>query len=112
MPSPTEITVQQLSRLIGTPDAPAVIDVCIDDDFNADPRLIPASKRHPHKDIAAVAPGDPSANRQANPRPAVGTIAELAKRLEDSRVIGRGDANAAGSKTPSLGDREAAVASR
>lgn len=56
MPSPTEITVQQLSRLIGTPDAPAVIDVCIDDDFNADPRLIPASKRHPHKDIAAVAP--------------------------------------------------------
>lgn len=56
MPSPTEITVQQLARLIGTPDAPAIIDVCIDDDFNADPRLIPGSKRHPFTDIATLAP--------------------------------------------------------
>jgi len=39
MPSPTEITIPQLSRLIGTPATPAIIDVCIDDDFNADPRL-------------------------------------------------------------------------
>jgi hypothetical protein len=33
MPSPTEITVSQLSRLIGTPSAPVIIDVRIDEDF-------------------------------------------------------------------------------
>ena len=35
MPSPTEITVQQLSRRIGLPDAPAIVDVRIDEDFRA-----------------------------------------------------------------------------
>jgi rhodanese-related sulfurtransferase len=51
MPSPTEITVAQLSRLIGLPDAPILIDVCIDDDFNADPRLIPAAHRRDYRDV-------------------------------------------------------------
>lgn len=51
MPSPTEISVAQLSRLVGTPDAPLVIDVRIDDDFAADPRLIPASQRRSHFDV-------------------------------------------------------------
>ncbi|MER9266592.1 chromate resistance protein [Mesorhizobium sp. M0410] len=43
MPSTTAITVSQLSRLIGLPGAPAIIDVRIDDDYNADPRLLPGS---------------------------------------------------------------------
>ena len=47
MPSPTEITVPQLQRRIGTPQAPVIVDVCIDEDFCADPRLIPGSFRHP-----------------------------------------------------------------
>ena len=55
MPSPTEITVQQLARLIGTPEAPVLVDVCIDDDFNADPRLIPGAMRHPFSTIASLA---------------------------------------------------------
>ena len=55
MTSPNEITVPQLSRLIGTPSAPVIIDVCIDDDFNADPRLIPTAFRHPHTDISSIA---------------------------------------------------------
>jgi rhodanese-related sulfurtransferase len=45
MPSTTEITVQQLSRLIGLSNAPAIIDVRIDEDYAADPRLIPSSRR-------------------------------------------------------------------
>lgn len=49
MPSPTEITVQQLSRLVGTPGAPVIVDIRIDDDFNADPRFIPASQRRDWK---------------------------------------------------------------
>ena len=56
MSSPTEITVPQLSRLIGMPNAPVLIDVCIDEDFHDDPRLIPTAIRHPFRDIASLAP--------------------------------------------------------
>ena len=56
MPSPTQITVSQLSRLIGTPEAPVLIDICIDEDFDADPRLIPGAFRHPFKQIAELVP--------------------------------------------------------
>ena len=55
MPSPNEITVVQLSRLIGTPVAPAIIDVRIDEDFAESPDLIPTARRHPHGDIASLA---------------------------------------------------------
>lgn len=56
MPSPTEITVSQLSRLIGTPKAPVIVDVCIDEDFKDDPRLIPGSFRHRYRYVAELAP--------------------------------------------------------
>ena len=45
MPSTTEITVPQLSRLIGLPHLPAIIDVRADEEFSSDPRLIPGSRR-------------------------------------------------------------------
>ncbi len=60
MPSPSEITVPQLSRLIGTPECPVLIDVCIDEDFEADSNFIPTSFRHPFTDIAALVPSLPS----------------------------------------------------
>jgi rhodanese-related sulfurtransferase len=56
MPAPTEITVSQLSRLVGTPAAPTLVDVRIDEDFAADPQLLPSAFRHPHTDIVALAP--------------------------------------------------------
>ena len=56
MASVDSITVSQLSRLIGTPDAPVIVDICIDPDYQADPRLVPTSFRHPYDDIAALAP--------------------------------------------------------
>ena len=46
MPSSTQVAVPQLSRLLVTPKAPTVIKVCIDDDFNEDPRLIPTAILH------------------------------------------------------------------
>jgi len=55
MPSPTEITVPQLSRLIGTPAAPIIIDVRTDEDFELDPDLIPTAFRHPFNDMASLA---------------------------------------------------------
>jgi rhodanese-related sulfurtransferase len=45
MPSPTEITVSQLARLVGTREAPAVIDVRSSAHFDEDPRFIPCAVR-------------------------------------------------------------------
>lgn len=56
MTSPNQISVSQLSRLIGLRDAPVIVDVCIDEDHALDPTLIPGSFRHPYMDIASLAP--------------------------------------------------------
>ncbi len=55
MPTPDAITASQLSRLIGTPDAPLIIDVRIDEDRGADPRMLPASVRRDHRTVASWA---------------------------------------------------------
>ena len=55
MASPTEITVSQLSRLLGTHECPQLIDVRIDEDYNDDPRHIPGAVRHPFNDMSALA---------------------------------------------------------
>ncbi|KJC59537.1 sulfurtransferase [Bradyrhizobium sp. LTSPM299] len=51
MSSYTAISFEKLSRLIGTANAPALIDVRIDEDFAADPRLIPGAVRRSHLDV-------------------------------------------------------------
>ncbi|MEM8750502.1 MAG: sulfurtransferase/chromate resistance protein [Pseudomonadota bacterium] len=56
MASPDQITVSQLAKLIGTPDCPLLIDVCIDEDFADDPRLIPGASRYPFTKMASLAP--------------------------------------------------------
>ncbi len=56
MPSINAITIDKLARLIGTPGCPALIDVRTDEDFEADPRLVPGSVRRPHTDVAGWAP--------------------------------------------------------
>lgn len=55
MPSPTKITVSQLARLIGLPDGPRLIDVRSEEEFAADPQLIPASIRCPTLNPTALA---------------------------------------------------------
>jgi rhodanese-related sulfurtransferase len=54
MAAPNEISVPQLLRLIGTPTAPTIIDLSLDDDHADDPFLIPGSVRHPHTDLAGL----------------------------------------------------------
>lgn len=51
------ISPEKLARLIGTPACPVLVDVRIDEDFNADPRLIPGAIRRSHKEVAEWAPG-------------------------------------------------------
>src|SRR6267154_3687177 len=48
MPSINTISIDKLTRLIGTPHCPALIDVRTEEDFAASPRLIPGSMRRPH----------------------------------------------------------------
>ncbi len=56
MPSPTEITAPQLSRLVGLPDAPAILDVRLDEDFAADPRTLPTALRRDYRTVETWAP--------------------------------------------------------
>ncbi|MDX8533694.1 chromate resistance protein [Mesorhizobium sp. VK25A] len=51
MPSTTAITVPQLARLVGLPDAPCLVDVRTDEDYEADPRLLPASCRRDFRTV-------------------------------------------------------------
>ncbi|MBN8988828.1 MAG: chromate resistance protein [Rhizobiales bacterium] len=56
MSSYTSISSDKLARLIGTAKAPALVDVRIDEDFAADPRLIPGAMRRSHRDVQDWAP--------------------------------------------------------
>jgi rhodanese-related sulfurtransferase len=56
MPSTTVITNSQLSRLIGLLQAPAIVDVRTDEDYRADPRLLPGSMRRDYRAISQWAP--------------------------------------------------------
>jgi rhodanese-related sulfurtransferase len=56
MSSPNTISSEKLLRLIGRPDCPALIDVCADEDFACDPRLIPGAVRRSFRDVADWAP--------------------------------------------------------
>jgi rhodanese-related sulfurtransferase len=51
MSSYTSISSDKLSRLIGTANAPTLVDVRIDEDFAADPSLIPGAARLPHTHV-------------------------------------------------------------
>ena len=52
MSSFTTISADKLARLIGTANTPALIDVRTDEDFAADPRLIPGAVRRSHERAA------------------------------------------------------------
>jgi rhodanese-related sulfurtransferase len=52
MATPYSIKAEKLSRLVGTPSAPIIIDVRTDEDFAADPRLIPATRKRSHTAVA------------------------------------------------------------
>jgi rhodanese-related sulfurtransferase len=55
MPSHTEITSNQLSRLVGLPNAPTIVDVRTSEDFNIDPRLLPTAQRRDYQTVGSWA---------------------------------------------------------
>ncbi len=54
MSSISTISVEQLTRLVGTPKCPALIDVRGEQEFADDPRLLPASQRRPAVELATA----------------------------------------------------------
>ena len=52
MSSNTMISIEKLARLIGRPDSPVLIDVCLEEDFACDPRLVPGAIRKSHRNVA------------------------------------------------------------
>lgn len=57
MPAINSITPEKLTRLIGLPHGPAIVDVRTDREFASDPRLVPGSVRRDHTHIAAWSGG-------------------------------------------------------
>jgi len=55
MPAFTEISVAQLSRRIGLPDTPVLLDVRIPEDIATDPHLIPGAIRLAHNQVLDAA---------------------------------------------------------
>ncbi|MBN9056537.1 MAG: chromate resistance protein [Rhizobiales bacterium] len=51
MPSFLEITLEQLKRMVGTPNLPTIIDVRNDEDFASDPRLVPGAVRRDYRTV-------------------------------------------------------------
>ncbi len=54
MPAFTEIPPAQLMRLIGSAEAPFLVDVCSDEDFNQDPFLVPTAVRRPFTSLQQI----------------------------------------------------------
>jgi rhodanese-related sulfurtransferase len=54
MPEFGQITPAQAMRLIGTPDAPAILDLRLPEDLEALPRLVPTSRVLPHDVVAGL----------------------------------------------------------
>jgi rhodanese-related sulfurtransferase len=55
MATPDTITVAQLTRLVGTPETPVVVDVRLNSDNACDPRMLPASVRRDHRTVSTWA---------------------------------------------------------
>ena len=51
MSSNIQITAAQLSRLVGLPDAPTIVDVRIPDDIALDTRILPGADHRSHKNV-------------------------------------------------------------
>jgi len=52
MPALNTISIDKLARLVGTPAGPVIVDVRTEEDFAADPRLVPGAIRRSHADVA------------------------------------------------------------
>ncbi|HEX7853653.1 MAG TPA: sulfurtransferase/chromate resistance protein [Sphingobium sp.] len=55
MPALNTILVDKLIRLVGTPKGPAIVDVRTEEDFAAEPRLIPGAVLRPWADVESWA---------------------------------------------------------
>jgi rhodanese-related sulfurtransferase len=88
----TSISPDKLSRLIGTANAPALIDVRLDEDFAADPRIIPGAVRRSHQNVQDWAPSFSGRN--------VVVISRAGKKLSEGTAAWLRHGNIAAAATP------------
>jgi rhodanese-related sulfurtransferase len=82
MATPDTITPTQLSRLIGTADAPLIVDVRTDEDLALDPRSLPGSLRRDHRTVASwAAPGFDGPSRRGLADRAVAVVCQRGLKL-------------------------------
>ena len=81
MPGPNSISTAQLARLIGTPEAPLLLDVRLDEDAEADPFLLPTALPCRAQDVL----------RHAHGRPVVVICARGAKLSEGAAALLRAE---------------------
>jgi len=81
MPAPNAISIDKLARIVGTPRGPLLIDVRSEEDFAADPRLLPGAIQGDDQALSSLVPrlaGQPSiAVCQAGHRRSQGAAAWL-----------------------------------
>ncbi len=65
MASMNTIPPEKLARLLGRPDCPTLIDVCTDEDFAANPRLVPGAIRRAWPTVSDWGPGFVGTGRSA-----------------------------------------------
>ncbi|ATX65019.1 chromate resistance protein ChrB domain-containing protein [Roseinatronobacter bogoriensis] len=94
MPAPNSISCDKIIRIIGTPRAPRLLDVRSEEDFAADPRLLPGATRVDDQSLTTLArqlDGQPSiAVCQAGHRRSQGTAAWLRAEGCPSEYLGGG----------------------
>lgn len=95
MPAFNEIAPDALMRLVGTPDCPILVDVSNDDDFDADPYLVPTAFRHRFDDtdalIARLRGRDVVVICQKGRKLSQGAAAHLRARAIAARVLSGGN---------------------
>ena len=94
MAAPNEMTCKHLLRLMGTPQAPVIVDVCIDADFVEDPSVIPDALRWSHSEIdglVALLAGRPCVVvRQKGLKLSQGLMSRLRGRVRDAQYLSGG----------------------
>ena len=86
MPSTTAITVPQLYRPAALPNGPTIVDVRIDEDYDAVPRLLPPSVQ---RDSKQFPPGRGFTNKKGGRHLPKGTEARRASRLRHEGIAAR-----------------------